>query len=161
MKRLRTLCLLVLLSIGIASLPTSSAGAPPQAAQGASQTQDTNVAGVVADFIECKRKEGILSVRVRFRNVSSPQGNYDIIQGRDYQKFYVIAAGKKYFILKDSEGTYLTVEASGSGNLGVPLAKGQQFVWWAKYPAPPASVKKISFFSPLMPPFEDIPIVDQ
>jgi hypothetical protein len=160
MMRFQTASLILLL-IGFAMLPTSSAGASPQAGQGVLQTQDTNVAGIVADFIECKRKEGILSVRVRFRNASSAQGRFEIIDGRNYEKFYVTGAGKKYFILKDSEGTYLTVEAPGSGNLGVPLAKGQQFVWWAKYPAPPASVKKITFFSPLMPPFEDIPITDQ
>ena len=77
---------------------------------------------------ECKRKEGVLGVKVRFRNVSSPEKYFNIISGRNYDHFYVTAANKKYFILKDSEGTYLTPSASGGGDLRVPLEQGARSV---------------------------------
>jgi hypothetical protein len=81
-----------------------------------------------SDFTECKRKEGVLGVKVRFRNVSSPEKYFNIISGRNYDHFYVTAANKKYFILKDSEGTYLTPSASGGGDLRVPLEHGARSV---------------------------------
>jgi len=80
---------------------------------------------------------------------------------RNFQTYYVMAANKKYFILKDSDGTYLAPATDGLGDLEVHLAKDQQYTWWAKFPAPPPDVKKITFMTPLTPPFEDIPITDQ
>ena len=157
-----------------ASQPTTSASqpvAPPSSgnatapastpASGNIQTQDTNKSGLAADLIECKRKEGVLSIKIRFRNVSSPNGSFEIISSRNYASFYVTAANKKYFMLKDSEGTYLTPAADGSGYLVVPLSQGQAYTWWAKFPAPSADVTKVSIFTPLMAPFEDVPITDQ
>jgi hypothetical protein len=140
--------------------PVSQTAASP-APSGSLASQDTNVAGVTADFTECRRKEGILSVKVRFRNVSSAETHVPIISGRNYQAFYVTAANKKYFMLKDSEGVYLTPAADGFGDLSVPLAKGGQYTWWAKFPAPPPDVKKVTLMTPVAPPFEDIPIADQ
>jgi hypothetical protein len=37
------------------------------------QTQDANQAGITADFTECRRKDGVLNVKVRFRNVASKE----------------------------------------------------------------------------------------
>jgi hypothetical protein len=136
---------------------TTPAPAPP----GTLSTQDSNVAGIAADFTECKRKEGVLSVKVRFRNTTSAQAQIYVINSRNYAAFYVTAANKKYFMLKDSEGTYLTPAADGSGVLSVPLGKGEQYTWWAKFPAPPPDVKKITLMTPVTPPFEDIPVTDQ
>jgi hypothetical protein len=39
--------------------------------------------------------------------------------------------------------------------------KGGQYTWWAKFPAPPPEVKKITLMTPVTSPFEDIPITDQ
>ena len=64
-------------------------------------------------------------------------------------------------MLKDTDGTYLTPATNGSGYLNVSLAQGQAYVWWAKFPAPSADVTKLSLFTPVMPPFEDVPISDQ
>jgi hypothetical protein len=33
-------------------------------------------------------------------------------------------------------------------------------VWYAKYPAPPAEVKKVSYYTRATPPFEDVPVSD-
>jgi hypothetical protein len=46
------------------------------------------------------------------------------------------------------------------GNVSVSLAPDATWTWWAKYPAPPAEVKSVSYFTSVAPPFEDIPITD-
>jgi hypothetical protein len=137
---------------------TDGPGAGPP---GSLATQDTNVAGIAADFTECRRKEGVLSVKIRFRNTSPTQANIYVINGRNYAAVYVTAANKKYFMLKDSEGAYLTPLTDGIGTLSVSLPTGGQYIWWAKFPAPPADVKKITLMTPVAPPFEDVPVNDQ
>jgi hypothetical protein len=131
-------------------------------AQGAPlQTQETNTAGVAAELTECRRSEGVLSIRVRFRNTSEAKVSFYAIDGRNYDSYYVVAAGKKHFVLRDSEKTPLAPAATPGGSLGVELPKGGSFLWWAKYPAPPADVKKITYVTPLGAPFENVPISDQ
>src|SRR5262249_55008212 len=77
--------------------------APPAAAPAKSlKTGDTNTSGVVADVTECNRKDGVLSVKVLFRNTGSEKKSLDLLDSRDYEKYYLTAASKKYFILKDS-----------------------------------------------------------
>jgi hypothetical protein len=131
------------------------------AASSVLKTGDTNIAGVAADVTECARKDGVLSVRVRFRNTSAEKKNLNLIDSRNYEKYYLTAASKKYFILKDSEGTYLTPQASGFGGLSVGLEPGGQYTWWAKYPAPPADVKAVTLYTPVAAPLEDIAVLDQ
>ena len=78
------------------------------------------------------------------------------------RKFYVTAGNKKYFMLKDTEGTYLTSNSvSDTFGVELKLEPGQTFLWWAKYPAPSADAKKINFMMPVTPPFEDVPITDK
>ena len=142
----------------------SPATAPPAAEQaGVIQTQETNEEGVVGELTECRRSEGVLSIKVRFRNTSTKQSHLTFThwnQGGDNEKFYVTAGNKKYFILKDSEGTYLSSNAASNG-VEATLEPGHTFLWWAKYPAPSADVKKINFIMPLTPPFEGVPITDK
>jgi len=145
--------------------PTAApAATPPSAAAPAStaaKTQDTNITGVVAEVTECTRKDGVLSLKVRFRNTGSEKKELKLIENRDYEKYYVSAGSKKYFILKDSEGTYLTPQASSFGGLDVKLDPSGQYTWWAKYPAPPADVKTVTLYMKVAAPFEDIPVADQ
>src|SRR5271155_4180438 len=145
-----------------APAPAATPAAPPAAAAPAGpvvlKSGDTNIAGVVAEVTECSRKDGVLSVKVRLRNTSGQKQSFNLIENRDYEKFYATAANKKYFILKDTEGTYLTAQASGFGNLGVTLAPGGQYTWWAKYPAPPAEVKAVTLYTAVAAPLEDVPV---
>ncbi len=135
----------------------------PAAPAGVIQTQETNTQGIVADLTECKRKDGVLTIKVRFRNTTGGNAGFDLIQASDYDKFYVTAENKKYFILNDSEKQPLTVTTlpGMGGGLHVGLESGHSYQWWAKYPAPPATVKSIHLFTPVAPPFDDIPITDQ
>jgi hypothetical protein len=146
--------------------PAQPPAAPPPAqlaapAASAIQTQDTNSPGVVADFMECKRKEGVLTIEIKFRNTSNARATHQIYDRREYEEYYVTAANKKYFPLKDSEGTYLATQADGFGTARADLGPGQTYLWWAKYPAPPQEVKKIQFTMPRVAPFDDIAITDQ
>jgi hypothetical protein len=125
------------------------------------QTQETNTAGVVAEFTECRRSEGVLNIRIRFRNTGAGKVHFSPIEGRNYDSYYVIAGSKKHFVLRDSDKTPLAPTASGSGVVSVDLDKGGTFLWWAKYPAPSADVKKITYVTPLGAPFENVPISDQ
>jgi hypothetical protein len=143
-----------------ATTPSSSTPAPTASGAAVIQSQDTNTPGVVGELIDCKRADGVLTIKVRFRNTSDKRIEFPLLAGRLYEQFYVTAASKKYFILKDSEGTYLTTQTDSFGTLGVRLEPGQSFVWWAKYPAPPAEIKKVNLLTPIAPPFEDIPITD-
>jgi hypothetical protein len=76
----------------------------------------------------------------------------------DLPKFYVTAGNKKYFTLKDTDGAVLS--SNGADN-DASIAPGRTYLWWGKYPAPPADVKKINFMMPFIAPFEDIPITDK
>lgn len=131
-------------------LGTSASAAPLQ-------SQDTNVGGVVMEVSEVKRKEGVLTIKIKLVNTSDAEAELRLPWGSsDYDQFYVTAKDKKYLVLRDSEKT--PVAAAPKGNF--KLAKGASFSWWAKYPAPPADVTKLDFYTPDAPPFEDLPITD-
>ena len=63
--------------------------------------------------------------------------------------------------LKDTEGAYLTVQASSFGTLNMSIDPGGQCTWWAKYPAPPAKVKAVTLYMPFAAPLEDIAVSDR
>jgi hypothetical protein len=151
-----------------ATAPPAAAPAPAPAAAPASsaalKTGDTNISGVVAEVTECARKDGVLSVRVRLHNTSSQKAEFhliDNVNGVNHEKYYLSAASKKYFILKDTEGAYLTPQASNFGTLNASIDPGGQYTWWAKYPAPPAEVKAVTLYMPFAPPLEDIAVSDR
>ena len=150
----------------------AAAAAPPRpdaasfaaSASDVIQSQDMNTAGVVGEVIQCKRSEGVLSIKVRFRNNSSKEARMFIVPDSSYEKVYVTATSKKYFILKDSEGAYLTPAADyacGLPGVCARLGPGDSYTWWAKFPAPAADAKKLNLITPAGPPFEDIPITDK
>ncbi len=145
------LLLIFLASLGI---PDGILPAAAQAPAALSEAQDVNgAAGVVAEIVQCKRDGGVLSIRMRLRNTGDKElrvywsGNHDL--------FYVTAGNKKYFVLRDSDKAALATATDSA-----PIAKGASYVWYAKYPAPPEEVKKVTFYTPLTAPFEDIPITD-
>lgn len=118
----------------------------------------------MAEFTECRRYEGVLNIKIRFHNTSNKPINFRVLPtagSDDYPRFFVTAGNKKYFILKDSEGTFLAVQPV-NGIIGTATPEpGRSILWWAKYPAPPADVKKINYITPVTPPFEDVPITDK
>jgi hypothetical protein len=146
---------------------TPAVAAPAAEQAGVIQSQETTAPGIVAEITECRRKEGVLTIKARFRNTSNKSSHLTLIRyppEGDHERFYVTAGNKKYFILKDSDGIYLSSNSVGNdtGNsVRLNLEPGQTYLWWAKYPAPSADVKKISLMMPVTAPFEDVPITDK
>jgi hypothetical protein len=147
------------------TLSESAYSAPP-AAQSSDviQTQDANLDGVVAELTQCQRSEGVLTIKVRFRNNADKERHLVFTHwnaaGSDNPKFYVTAGNKKYFLLADSDGTVLSINSTGNG-FEASLDPGKTLIWWGKYPAPPADVKKINFMMPVTTPFDAVPITDK
>jgi hypothetical protein len=164
-KALAPTSLLVFLVLPLALFGSAFAAPPAAEPAGVIQTQETNEEGVVGELIECRRSEGVLTIKVRFRNTSNKPGHLLFIHAHDdndFPKFYVTAGNKKYFMLKDTDGTVLSTNSIGSGGVvETDLDPGKTYLWWGKYPAPPAEVKKINFMMPVTPPFEDVPITDK
>jgi hypothetical protein len=134
---------------------------PAQAQSGdVIQSQDTNFSGIIGEITQVKRKDGVLTIKLRLRNTSGKDARLKIIDGRDFDSYYVTAGDKKYFVLRDTEDTPLMPAVDGSGIFQVGIEKDGAYTWWAKYPAPPAEVTSITYYTPLAAPFEDIPITD-
>lgn len=144
---------LVLALLIVADVACAEPGAPIA-------SSDTNVNGVVADVIECKRKEGVLTLKIRLRNTGTAEARVDLIKSRNYDEYYLTAGTKKYFILRDTEKTPLAPESDGSGGLSTRIPVNGAYTWWAKYPAPAADVKTVNVYTPLAPPLDDVPITD-
>ena len=104
-------------------------GAPAGAQSGspAIASTDTNVAGIVADVTECKRKEGVLTLKIRFRNTGAQEVRLGVIQSRNYDAYYLTAGSKKYFILRDSEKTPLAPQPTGGGDIEEPIPANGSF----------------------------------
>ena len=151
------------ISAATCSLILGMALASPVLAQvPAIQSQDINQPGFVADLTEAKRGDGVLSIKVRLKNTGAKAERVKIYAQTKVEAFYVQAEGKKYFVLRDTEKVPLAAPAdSYDGTLAPNVAPGGSFTWWAKFPAPPANVKKLSFYWPLGTPFDDVPITDK
>ena len=138
--------------------PKAASAAAPAAKQSA---RETTVAGVVAELIESKRKDGVLTVQVRFRNTGDKAASFWAISGGNYDVYYVIAEDRKYLVLRDEDKKPLSRADGGDGVIYVSLKPQETWLWWAKYPAPPTQVKKFSYVTPHTGPFDDVPISDQ
>lgn len=142
------------------ALPGAIAPAAAQAAVPLSEAQDVNGApDVVAEIVLCKREAGVLSIRMRLRNTGDKNADFYLVNN-NYDQFYVTAGSKKYFVLRDSEKVPLANPVNVGTMLNVKIPKGGSYVWYAKYPAPPEETKKINYYTPVTPPFEDVPVSD-
>ncbi len=125
------------------------------------QVQETNHEGITAEVSEVTRKEGVLTVKLRFRNNGAkPSRIYVLGNWGDADKFYVVAGSSKMMPLRDSQKVALMSPPDGGGGLYPEIKPGGSFIFWAKYPAPPASAKKITYMTPHAAPFEDLPITE-
>lgn len=126
-------------------------------------SQEAQISGVVAEIIQCRRKEGILTIHMKLRNTTADEIKVDVIgfQSYGYSDYYVMAGGKKYTILRDSDNVPLAPSPTNPfGGLTVKLSQNEAWTWWAKYPAPPSDVTTISYYTPLTLSFDDLQIAD-
>lgn len=129
---------------------TTIAAVPAGPAALASAQYSTNQQ-VRCDLLEVKRVSGnALLVRWRLVNAGASQTNYDFV----WNDIYYIdpADNKKYSYLTDSEGSKILAIKYGG------MAAGEQWMNWAKFPAPPATSTKISLSIGGFAPFEDVPV---
>jgi hypothetical protein len=140
--------------------PAAPAPAPTPVLASGEYTNDSQLR---ADLLEVKRVSGgSLTVRWRVTN-TAPQSQgmvatepKKISYRYHFNQLYYTdpAENKKYQYLSDSQGHQLLQIYEGE------YAPGQQRGNWAKFPAPPATSKKITVHVPNFPPFEDIPVAD-
>lgn len=125
------------------------------------QVQETNAEGISAEVTEVTRKEGVLTVKLRFRNTGAKPVRMNILSNHgDPDKFYTVAGSSKMMPLRDSQRAPLMSASDGTGMLHVEVKPAGSYLFWAKFPAPPASAKKVTLITPHTPPFEDLPITE-
>lgn len=124
------------------------------------QAHETNIDGVTAEIAEAQRKEGVLTLKVRYRNSGAKEVSLNLIGHGGVNSHYLTAGSTKLMVLRDSKNTPLMPALDGGGGLYAGVKPGGSYVFWIKFPAPPADAKKVSYYSPLMPPIEDIPIME-
>jgi hypothetical protein len=144
--------------------PAPAAVEAPAAAAPALAIAEGELAGLKAEIHELKRTGGdTLTLKFSIANSSAKEMHfgYDFAEkGRDVPDYNSIGgvhlidadAKKKYFVVRDAEG-----QCACSRDLkGVNPGSRSQL--WAKFPAPPENVQKISIVVPHFLPVEDVPI---
>ncbi len=123
------------------------------------QVQDTNLEGVKAEVTEVSRREGVVTVKIRYRNTGSAPVKLKLISNAgDVDKYYLIAGSTKMLPLRDSQKVPVMAPVSIHGELHADLKPNASFLFWVKYPAPPATAKKVSIYTLSSPPFDEVPI---
>jgi len=123
------------------------------------QVQETNIEGFTAELTSVTQSDGVLTVRIRFRNTSDKARRVPLVtHPNDIDKYYVVAGSTKLLPLRDSEKVPLMSALGSGGNLEPELRPGTSFLFWAKFPAPPAGTKKIAIYTVPTPPFEDVQV---
>jgi hypothetical protein len=128
-----------------------SASAAAQQLEGLGERGDTKI--VIRDI---KRDEGG-TVTLRFQIVSSSEkeeGIYQLLGGYLPDRVHLIDAAnkKKYLTVKDASGKCLCSEIKGG------VAKDKSVNLWAKFPAPPEPVQKVTVVVSGFEPVEAVPI---
>jgi hypothetical protein len=134
--------------------------APAAASAGGSlQSQETNWLGVTAEVTEFRRKGNTLTGKVRLTNKTAAKVEVEIY----WKEVSLVdaAGGKKYEVLKDEKGTFISSLRPGYiDRWGEWIEPATSQVIWMKFPAPPPEVKTITLQLPKTPPFDDLQIQD-
>jgi hypothetical protein len=133
----------------------------PQAAAGtASQpmaVEDHEQPGVQVALMDVKRTSGdTVTVRLQFRNTTPKDVSNNLFYATALIEGMYLLDGeskKKHLVIRDAEDK----PVGWVGRSRTIPAKGVLPVW-ARFPAPPATVTKITVAVPGAPPFEDVPI---
>jgi hypothetical protein len=145
------------------SAPATYAVAQGQTGLG---VQEHEVGGVDVALLEVKRMSGdTLTVRWQFRNKTQESKNLTKGGGSwsdpyllSYSAYLIDPVNrKKYLLLRDESGNPIAAKHE-TKQWNISLAPGQTLTTWAKFPAPPANVEKVSVYLSGVAPFEDIVI---
>jgi hypothetical protein len=145
---------------------TSAAAAPPAAATTSSgiASADGEKAGTRVDVAELKRGSGgTVTLKMAFVNDSDKAIGFGYNFGdpdheiRDHGSIGAVqlvdpVGKKKYFVARDSDGKCVC-------STNIPdVGPHSRLSLWAKFPAPPDDVQKISIVIPHFQPLDDVPI---
>jgi hypothetical protein len=149
--------------LGVLFLASMSVAVPPALAQSGKPlaSRELDVEGIVAEVVESDRKEGVLTVRVRFRNNGDKAAQLPLVDAQGYVHTYIVSSKTKYALLKDDRGNQVATPRDGGGWLYPTIKPKATWSWWGKFPAPPADRKTYSLYLKVGPPIDDIPIIDK
>lgn len=148
-----------------ATVPAASAPIPPAAGTpNAIATADGEKPGLRIDVTELKRSSGG-TVMMKFILANNTQenvgfGGHWLGDSKFNSDYYAVGAvhlidpvgKKKYFVIRDAEEQ--CVCSRGVASVG----PGEKTNLWAKFPAPPPDVQKVSIVVPHFTPMDDVPI---
>ena len=147
-------------------VPATTTSAPvPAAPAGVIATTESDQGGVRIDITELKRSSGG-TVNLKFVITNNGDKGFSMASERladheapsDYRSVSGIhlvdpVNKKKYFVVRDSEKNCLCSQAVDDVKEG-----GGRVTLWAKFPAPPPEVQKITIQIPHFQPIDDAPI---
>lgn len=146
---------------GVSTSPSSSA-APPPSAGPALATADGDLPGIRVEVQELKRTSGDV-VNLKFAMINDSEKDfsvgYEFVDSDHSIKDHSGIGGvhlidpvgkKKYFVARDTENTCLC-----SRNVPKITSKSRMQLW-AKFPAPPEDVQKITIVIPHFVPMDDV-----
>lgn len=114
--------------------------------------------GITVAVQELKRGSNTVTLKFLVANQSSQQFptyyNFHETEAHSVDGVHLIdpVGKKKYFVVRDTGGACLCSREIQA------IAPGAQSVLWAKFPAPPEDVQKVTVEVPHFPPLEDIPV---
>jgi len=150
-------------SAGTATMPAATAG-PAAARAAAIATADGETPGVRAEVSELKRTSGgTVSLKFAMVNDSDKPVSFGytfVDPAHEIADFGGIGGlhlidpvgKKKYFVARDSEGKCVCSQKVAD------IPKGGRVNLWAKFPAPPDDVQRISIVVPHFSPMDDVPL---
>jgi hypothetical protein len=142
-----------------AAAPAAAPASPPANAPLAST--DGDIPGIRISIDGLKRTSDTLTLKFTVYNSSGKgfglNGAFDndpYHRYGDLRGVYLLdpVGKKKYFVVQDTDGSFL------SSSQMPDVATGSQASLWAKFPAPPDDVTKMTVAIPHFIPLEDIPI---
>lgn len=140
-----------------ASAPSPASASSPAPSAGLAATQG-EFPGITVAVQELKRSSNNLTLKLVMTNQSSQGfGTYNYFaetEGSSVDGVHLIdpVGKKKYFVIRDTGGACLCSRQVQA------ISPGAQSVLWAKFPAPPDDVQKMTVEIPHFPPLEDVPV---
>jgi len=146
-------------ALGIALLALGAAPVDAQKPAGVIDTLDAEWSGVETDLLEVRRmSDSTVRVRWRWRNNGDKEvalyahDAADLLRTETYLLDPVNK--KKLLVVTDAKGRPIGTDIG----MSFRVKPKESYAAWAKFPAPPANVEKITVVIAKTPPFEDVTI---
>jgi hypothetical protein len=127
--------------------------------QEAVQVQSSSDGTMEASLTLARVRDNVLAVQLTLKNVTNRVLEPEI----PFKDFYVtnITDLKKYFPLKDSQGTFLAGPQEGARPGAIfknKIQPGEARIIWVDFPAPPKAAEAVDLFVPGLLPFEGVKV---